>query len=80
VGRYIVRYVGEGLRPAADAQRIREAPGVTVLDDGTHMLLVETSPKRLKELMDSLPGWIWTPERSIRLPDPRPRPRRKPGD
>jgi hypothetical protein len=75
-----MRYVGEGLRPAADAQRIREAPGVTVLDDGTHMLLVETSPKRLKELMDSLPGWIWTPERSIRLPDPRPRPRRKPGD
>jgi hypothetical protein len=80
VGRYIVRYVGEGLRPAADVRRIREAPGLTVLDDSSRMMLVQASAKRLRELMDSLPGWTWTPERSIRLPDPRPRPRRKPGD
>jgi hypothetical protein len=78
VARYIVRYVGEGLRPAADVQRIRAAPGLTVLDDVTHMLLVEVSQKSLKDLMDSLPGWTWTPERAIRLPDPRPRPRRRP--
>ncbi len=75
-----MRYVGEGLRPAADVQRIREAPGLTVLDDGTQMLLVEASAGRLRELMGSLPGWTCTPERSLRLPDPRPRPRRKPGD
>ncbi len=78
MARYIVRYVGEGLRPDADVQRIREAQGLTVLDDVTHMLLVEASQKSLKALMGSLPGWTWTPERSIRLPDPRPRPRRKP--
>ena len=73
-----MRYVGEGLRPAADVQRIRAAPGLTVLDDSSHMMLVEASAKRLKGLLDSLPDWTWTPERSIRLPDPRPRPRRGP--
>jgi len=73
-----VRYVGEGLRPAADVQRIREAAGLTVLDDSSRMMLVETSAKRLKGLMGTLPGWTWTPERTIRLPDPRPRPRRRP--
>jgi hypothetical protein len=78
MGRYIVRYVGEGLRPSADVQRIRAAPGLKVLDDGTQMMLVEASPKSLKNLIGSLPGWIWTPERSIRLPDHRPRPRRRP--
>jgi hypothetical protein len=80
VGRYIVRYVGEGLRPAADVQRIREAPGLTVLDDAAQMMLVEASAGKLRELMGSLPDWTWTPERSIRLPDPRPRPRRRPGE
>ena len=73
-----MRYAGEGLRPAADVQRIRAVPGLTVLDDSSRMMLVETSAKRLKSLMGSLPGWTWTPERAIRLPDPRPRPRRKP--
>ena len=73
-----MRYVGEGLRPAADVQRIRAAPGLTVLDDSSRMMLVEASQKNLKDLMGSLPGWTWTPERTIRLPDPRPRPRRRP--
>jgi hypothetical protein len=80
MGRYIVRYVGEGLRPSADVQRIRAAPGLKVLDDSSRMLLVEGSPKSLKGLMGSLPGWTWVPERSIRLPDPRPKPRRGLGD
>jgi len=78
VARYIVRYAGEGLRPAADVQRIRAVPGLTVLDDSSRMMLVEASQKNLKDLMGALPGWTWTPERAIRLPNPRPRPRRKP--
>jgi hypothetical protein len=79
VARYIVRWIGEGLRPAADLQRIRAAPGLTVLDDAARMLLVEANPRLLKQLLGSLPGWACTPERSLRLPDPRPRPRRGPG-
>ena len=78
MGRYIVRYAGEGSRPAADVQRIRASRGLNVLDDSSRMMLVEASAKSLKSLMSSIPGWTWTPERTIRLPDPRPRPRRRP--
>ena len=78
MGRYIVRYAGQGLRPSADVQRIRAVPGLTVLDESSRMMLVEGSEKRLKELMGSLPGWSWSPERTIRLPDHRPKPRREP--
>jgi hypothetical protein len=79
MGRYILRYVGTGASPAADMQRIRAAQELTVIDDSSsRMLLVEASEERLKELVGSLPGWIWSPQRMIRLPDPRPKPRRGP--
>jgi hypothetical protein len=78
MARYIVRYVGEGLRPTADMRRIRSAPGLTVLDASSRMMLVETTAGSLKSLMSAMPGWTCTPERKIRLPDPRPRPRRRP--
>lgn len=78
MGRYIVRYVGEGLRPEADVQRIRSSAGLTVLDESSRLMLVEASAKRLESLLGSLPGWSWSPERAIRLPDARPRPRRRP--
>lgn len=78
MGRYIVRYVGEGRRPSADVQRILTAPGLTVLDQTPRMLLVEGGARGLKSLLGSMSGWTCTPERAFRLPDPRPRPRRKP--
>jgi hypothetical protein len=78
MGRYIVRYVAEGTRPAADVKRIRAVPELTVLDESSRMMLVEASEKGLKKLMDALPGWSWSPERTIRLPDRRPKLRRKP--
>ena len=78
MGRYIVRYVGEGLRPSADLQRILTAPGLTVLDDTPRMMLVEAGARSLKSLIGSMPGWTCAPERAIPLPDPRPRPRRRP--
>ena len=78
MGRYIVRYLGEGSRPAADVRRIRAVRAVVVLDDSARMLLVEASQKSLKELLGSMPGWSWSPERTIRLPDHRPKPRRGP--
>ncbi len=78
MGRYIVRYVGEGLRPSADVQRILTVPGLTVLDDTPRMMLIEAGARSLKSLIGSMPGWTCTPERAIPLPDPRPRPRRGP--
>ena len=79
MARFIVRYVGTGPKPASDVQRIRAAEELTVLDDSSsRMLLVEASEERVKKLVGSMPGWIWSPERSFRLPDPRPKPRRGP--
>jgi hypothetical protein len=78
MGRYIVRYVGTGPRPAADVQRIRAAQELTVLDDSPRMFLVEASEAQLHKLIGSMPGWTWSPERMIRLPDPRPKPSRGP--
>lgn len=78
MGRYILRFSGEGPGPAADVKRIQAAARVQVLDESPRMLLVETSEERLRQVISSLPGWSWTPERKIRLPDTRPRVRRKP--
>ena len=78
MGRYILRFTGTGAKPAADVKRIRSASKLTVLDDSARMLLVEASQERVREVISSMPGWTWTPERTIRLPDSRPRPRRKP--
>ena len=78
MAKFIVRYVGAGSRPAADVERIRAAPALKVIDDTSRMMLVEASEARLREVMGSMSGWTWSPERSIRLPDPRPRPRRGP--
>jgi hypothetical protein len=80
MGRYILRFTGTGPRPAADVKRIRCAAKLTVLDDSARMLLVEASEERVKEVISSMPGWSWSPERTIRLPDSRPRPRRRPKD
>jgi hypothetical protein len=78
MGRYILRFTGKGPRPAADVKRIRAAVRLQVLDESPRMLLVETSEERIREVISSLPGWSWTQERTIRLPDTRPRPLRKP--
>jgi hypothetical protein len=80
MGRYILRFTGTGPKPAVDVKRIRSAPQMTVLDDSARMLLVEAAEEQIKEVVSSMPGWTWSPERTIRLPDSRPRPRRKPKD
>jgi hypothetical protein len=79
MARFIIRYVGAGPRPASDVEHIRAAEELTVIDDSSsRMLLVEASEERVREVVGSMPGWIWSPERTYRLPDPRPKPRRGP--
>jgi hypothetical protein len=78
MNRYILRFRGQGAKPAADVERIRSLPNATVLDDeSARMLLVEAPADELQTAMASLPGWVMTEERMILLPDPRPRVRRK---
>jgi len=42
------------------------------------MILVESADADLASLIDGLPGWTISPERTIKLPDPRQKPHRGP--
>lgn len=74
MGRFILRFRGTGPKPAEDVEHIRALPNISVLDDSSpRMLLVEAPEAELKALIDSMSGWVMTPERMIPLPDPRPK-------
>jgi hypothetical protein len=46
---------------------------VTVLDESPRMVLVEASRDTVKQLVDELAGWVFAEERTLPLPDPRPK-------
>jgi len=74
MGRFILRFTGRGPTPEADLAQIRSAPGVTVVDSASpRMLLVEASPETVAQLAGALPGWTYSREQAIPLPDPRPK-------
>jgi hypothetical protein len=74
VERYVLRFRGAASKPPGDVERILASKGITVLDDSSpRMLLVEAGRVELKALVDTMAGWIMTPERTIQLPDPRPK-------
>ena len=78
MSRFILRYRGEGSKPAEDVNRIRSLHRIKVLDESSpRMLLVEGVGARLKALVESMPEWVLTPERMIPVPDPRPKPRKR---
>ena len=80
VERYVLRFRGEGAKPAVDVQRILKSRSVTVLDDSSpRMLLVEADQGKLKALVDTMPDWIMTPEQITPLPDTRHKLRKGPG-
>jgi hypothetical protein len=77
--RFILRYCGTGARPAADVDRIRALPNITVIDDSSSgMLLVEAPEADLHSTLENMPGWVMGKEQTLRLPDPRPMPRKVP--
>jgi len=78
MSRFILRYQGEGSKPAEDVSRIRSLQSIKVLDESSpRMLLVEGPGVGLKALVESMPEWVLTPERMIPLPDPRPKIRKR---
>jgi len=78
MSRFVLRYRGEGSKPAEDVNRIRSLQSLKVLDESSpRMLLVEGPGVRLKALVESMPEWVLTPERMIPIPDPRPKPRKR---
>ena len=78
MNRFILRYQGEGPKPAEDVNRIRSLQNIKVLDESSpRMLLVEGPGANLKALVESMPEWVLTPQRMIPLPDPRPKLRKR---
>jgi hypothetical protein len=71
--KYILRYTGKGPIPADDLERIRSLDALEVIDATSRMLLVESTESALKSLEASMPEWVVSRQRSISLPDPRPK-------
>ena len=72
--RFILRFKGQGSKPADDVALIRAWQNIRVLDDSSpRMLLVQSSEDDLRQLLTSLPAWAMVCERDIPVPDPRPR-------
>jgi hypothetical protein len=71
---FILRYRGTGETPDGEMRLIEDDPETTVLDSSSkRMLLVEAEEERIGQLLESLPDWVASPERTVALPDPRPR-------
>jgi len=71
--RYVLRYQGEGAKPSGDTARIRQTPGVTVVDESSRMMLIEGDEASLAGLAQTLPGWAFAPEQNYPVPDTRKR-------
>ncbi len=75
--RFILRYTGREAT-GKGLEQIRAAKGIRVVEEASPgMLLVEGAGEAVRRLAESLPGWTYTPERQIPLPDPRPKIRRR---
>ena len=72
-GRFILRFRGTGSIPAEDIERIRALPDVNIVDSTSRMLLVDAPQNELKSFVSSTPEWIMSEERTVLLPDPRPK-------
>ena len=69
--RFVLRYRGQGAAPDADVAKVAELPSAAVVDASPRMLLVESDPDALQELVDALPGWVMAPEQHFPIPDTR---------
>ncbi len=68
--KFVLRYRGQGAKPEADVERVRELAD-TVDDASARMLVVESDDEALRALVDSLPDWVMAPEQHLPLPDTR---------
>ena len=78
-GRFVVRHQGDREVPADEVERILALPGTKlVARSAGPMMLVESDEEPLVALVESLPGWVVSPEQMIAIPDTRRRVRRPP--
>jgi len=71
--KFILRYCGKGAKPAAQVARVKACEDVKLLDESSpRMLLVEGARQAVASLAETLPDWVVSEERAVKLPDPRP--------
>lgn len=73
IGRFILRYRGQGSIPDEDLARIRSLSDAQIIDSTPRMLLIEAPDQELKSALSSMSEWIVTEETYTPLPDPRPK-------
>jgi hypothetical protein len=73
VGRFILRYRGQGAKPEGDVARLRSLPGSSVIDESSpRMVLVEAPEAALRSLVEQADDWVMSSEQTYALPAPHP--------
>ena len=68
--RFVLRYRGEGTWPDDDLARVRALTD-TVEVASPRMLVVESEPEPLRQLVEALPDWVMGPDQTYPVPDTR---------
>ena len=77
--RFVLRYRGQGTKPEGDIARVRELAGAVVVDASSpRMVLVESEPGPLRELVAGLDDWIMGADQAYAVPDTRKKVERAP--
>jgi hypothetical protein len=77
--RFVLRYAGQGTKPEGDVARVSDLSGAVVVDaTSPRMVLVESEPGPLRELVDGLDDWIMGAEQAYAVPDTRKKVERAP--
>lgn len=79
MGRFVVRYRGQGPVPAAAVERAAGATGMRIIDQTQRTLLVEGTPEAVHAVFADDAEWLVTAERLYEMPDPKPKVAEKPG-
>jgi hypothetical protein len=71
--RYVLRYTGDGPKPAKDVDQVKAHPNVDILDDTSDkMLLVDAPPATIEGVTEGLAHWVVSPELTTDRPEPHP--------
>ena len=77
--RFVLRYRGEGTKPDGDVARVRDLAGAEVVDASSpRMVLVESEPGPLRDLVDGLDDWVMGADQAYAVPDTRKKVERAP--
>lgn len=73
VPRFILRYQGADAIPPDAVAQVQRIKGATIVDQAPRMLLIDGDEGAVRRAVQHLPQWSCIPERTVPLPDPRPK-------